>query len=59
MMRKVMIYTRFAASVGALVSLIIAGGKLLDHNYNIIVECWIMLACLVILWGITVYNLSK
>ncbi|MBQ6222693.1 MAG: hypothetical protein IJJ44_08790 [Solobacterium sp.] len=58
-MRKVTIYTRFAASVGALVSLIVAGGKLVGHNYNIVVECLIMLSCLVILFSITVYNLSK
>ena len=56
-MRRVITYARFAASVGALVALIIAGGKLADHNYNIIVEGWIMLACLVTLFSIAIYNL--
>ncbi len=58
-MRRVITYARFAASVGALVAFIIAGGKLADHNYNIIVESCIMGACLVTLFGIAVYNLSK
>ncbi len=58
-MRRVITYARFAASVGALVALIIAGGKLADHNYNIIVESWVMGACLVTLFSIAIYNLSK
>ena len=41
-MRRVITFARFAASVGALVALIIAGGKLADHNYNIIVESWVI-----------------
>lgn len=58
-MRRVITFARFAASVGALVALIIAGGKLADHNYNIIVESWVMGACLVTLFSIAIYNLSK
>ena len=58
-MRRVITYARFAASVGALVALIIAGGKLADHNYNISVESWVMGACLVTLFSIAIYNLSK
>ena len=58
-MRRVITYARFAASVGALVALIIAGGKLADHNYNIIVESWVMGACLVTLFSIAIYSLSK
>ena len=58
-MRRVITYARFAASVGALVALIIAGGKLADHNYNIIVESWVMGSCLVTLFSIAIYNLSK
>ena len=58
-MRRVITYARFAASVGSLVALIIAGGKLADHNYNIIVESWVMGACLVTLFSIAIYNLSK
>ena len=56
-MRRVITYARIIASIGALVALIIAGGKLADHNYNIIVEGWIMLACLVTLFSIAIYNL--
>ena len=51
----VIIYFR----IGALIALIIAGGKLADHNYNIIVECWVIGACLVTLFSIAIYNLSK
>lgn len=58
-LRRVITFARFTASVGALVALIIAGGKLSDHNYNIIVESWVMGACLVTLFSIAIYNLSK
>lgn len=58
-MRRVITYARIIASIGALVALIIAGGKLADHNYNVIVEGWIMLACLATLFSIAIYNLSK
>ena len=58
-MRRVITFARFTASVGALVTLIIAGGKLSDHNYNIIVESWVMGACLVTLFSIAMYNFSK
>ena len=51
-MRRVITYARIIASIGALIALIIAGGKLADHNYNIIVECWVMGACLVTLFSI-------
>ena len=56
-MRRVITYARIIASIGALVALIIAGGKLADHNYSIIVECWVLGACLVILFSIAIYNL--
>lgn len=56
-MRRVITYARIIASIGALVALIIAGGKLVDHNYSIIVECWVLGACLVILFSIAIYNL--
>lgn len=58
-MRRIIAYARYIASVGGLVALIIAGGKLADHNYSIIVEGYAMLACLSVLFIITVYNLSK
>ena len=58
-MRRVITYARIIASIGALIALIIAGGKLANHNYNIIVECWVMGACLVTLFSIAIYNLSK
>ena len=58
-MRRVITYARIIASIGALVALIIAGGKLADHNYSIIVECWVLGACLVILFSIAIYNLCK
>ena len=56
-MRRVITYARIIDSIGALVALIIAGGKLADHNYSIIVECWVLGACLVILFSIAIYNL--
>ena len=56
-MRRVITYARIIASIGVLVALIIAGGKLADHNYSIIVECWVLGACLVILFSIAIYNL--
>ena len=58
-MRRVITYARIIASIGALVALINAGGKLADHNYNVIVEGWIMLACLATLFNIAMYNFSK
>ena len=58
-MRKVVTYMQLAVSVTALVLLIITGGKLADHNYDIVVEGWIMLVCLSVLFIISVYNLSK
>ena len=58
-MRRVITYARIIASIGALVALINAGGKLDDHNYNVIVEGWIMLACLATLFNIAMYNFSK
>ena len=56
-MRRVITYARIITSIGALVALIIARGKLADHNYSIIVECWVLGACLVILFSIAIYNL--
>ena len=58
-MRRVITFARFTASVSALAALIIAGGKLSDHNYSVIVEGWIMLACLVTLFSIAMYDFSK
>lgn len=49
-MRKAVTYMQLAVSVTALVLLIITGGKLADHNYDIVVEGWIMLVCLSVLF---------
>ncbi len=58
-MRKAVTYIQLAISVTALVLLLIAGGKLADHNYNIVVEGRAMLVCLSVLFIIAIYNLSK
>lgn len=58
-MKEAVSYIRLAVSITSLVALIIAGGKLAGHDYDIVREGWVMLFCLSVLFMTTVYNLSK